>query len=1593
MLPPPPPQPPPARARGDRLFGGSLAGFFGPNTESGRTHTRAPHPPRLAASGAPPAASSSQRRLVTIPVPEATRPPRPWQPRPQDDCPVPAPPHPPPPSPGPPPSAPAPLAAPPDPATGDIARLICTGCRKTFINLDGLRRHMQRCKSPRPLDPGLAFLCPECDLPYETEHGRATHIRLTHLDGKEWTLPQLPQSAPFECPDCGKVAARRHYLIAHWEKEHSANPPPPRAWDCTLCPATFATQAGFYRHRRAHVAGASGAPPAHTCDLCGATFSRKEALAGHRKKDVCKGGTAKVRARSTVRSTTGMHLAAGQLKCPVCEQDCPGTTSLRQHILGHAESATSFKVDNPSGSGFQCVLCLAPYTTLSSVMTHLLERRCPAASASTGFICDTCGFEFTSQRCLREHVARDTCRHKKTRRKPGSGPLTCSDCGYTFASASTLGRHVAEDTCQGGTRPVRPRYHGPPTPCDLCGRTFKTWRGRKLHIETDVCEGGTRGPDAPRRGRGGVKRWQSRQANPPSPNPNPDGGGGEATSSHESGGHGASPTSASEEEGSASPSEGEGSAPESSDDKEDEVSLPLPEPPAGDSGSASTPERLSEPGGSPSDWANDSPGEDWLGEGGADAPGGAGRPPASPATPPSDSLWPRILTWSDLGPEAAIARIRVFASKAGLARPAAGPPARPNTTRPFPVFDPADRSATPSRLDPDAWYALLADYPIPSFREAIVGMIRHGAKLGYEGPLRDTVRRAPRNHPMEEGAVAAVRASVASAVQRGLTRVHQDGAPFVQSPVGAVPKRGGSSAWRMINDLSWPRVPPGTSVNDGIDMAEAPLTYSSIDELFEVMRVRHNHTDTALWKVDLKDAYRHIVVAEGDTHLLGFSLDGGDFVDCALNFGGRSSPFIFNMFAEALHWILASWGLDLQHFLDDFFGACRPGQGEPILQFFAAICGYLGLEVAKAKCGQGRCLEILGVIVDGPTASAWLAERKLLRIRHSVSSAIEQRTIDVQFAESLVGSLQDACKVCPVGRAFTSGFYDLIKDAKAKRHNRAVIISRDLAGDLRWWRRVIRGWPGIRLLHPLRGSEEIWTDAATSGGIGGHLGPRDAPQESFARPLPESAGTNIMTQEAYAVLEGLQRWGPRLAGFEIRCHVDNQAVAEALRSGRIRHRPTQVVVRRIFTMAHENRLVLTPIWIPTARAAAITLPQSRAPLPLPTFASTLPTLPTHTATRRNLVTLTNPAAHLPPPPANWHNIVRGSTIEAELLWYGLAPSTRQSYEACTKSYVRYARRESLSQPYFPTPPSAVSAWLADEALRLHQMGVPLYKHTLTAKLSGLASFHTDLGYDATAITSGRVKRVIDSAKRKWGVVRKEQPWPITLPVLTRILAIIAERPQDFGGPRVATCLRAAFALAFACFLRMGELTHDTFDARFCLARRSLTLAEPDGTGRVSLLHIPASKTDPFRVGVSVVVPYAGGPACPVTLLREWMDLTSQQDPDEPLFTLPGRAGAFPRKRVVAYLAAAIAAAGLPARQFSGHSFRRGAATWAQSIGIPRDRIQMLGRWASDAYKRYVDTPLESLQRSGAAMLLAAPSASTLPANGVPRQQDMWQLDA
>ena len=115
------------------------------------------------------------------------------------------------------------------------------------------------------------------------------------------------------------------------------------------------------------------------------------------------------------------------------------------------------------------------------------------------------------------------------------------------------------------------------------------------------------------------------------------------------------------------------------------------------------------------------------------------------------------------------------------------------------------------------------------------------------------------------------------------------------------------------------------------------------------------------------------------------------------------------------------------------------------------------------------------------------------------------------------------------------------------------------------------------------------------------------------------------------------------------------------------------------------------------------------------------------------------------------------------------------------------------------------------------------------------------------------------------------------------------------------------------------------------------------------------KTDPFRHGVQLTIAASNDSACPVAAMKKLTCIDSHRPAHAPLFCIgPYEQRPFTREYVIQRLRELAIGAGLGYGAWNGHSFRRGAATWAAEMGIVDNQIQILGRWRSDAYKTYIE---------------------------------------
>ena len=363
------------------------------------------------------------------------------------------------------------------------------------------------------------------------------------------------------------------------------------------------------------------------------------------------------------------------------------------------------------------------------------------------------------------------------------------------------------------------------------------------------------------------------------------------------------------------------------------------------------------------------------------------------------------------------------------------PAPRPNCEPKFDVFRDSDPILldSPSPLRREAWRRLLSSYPgnLPLLLD---GILTFGARLGYEGPEQFILsRNLPIELPDHDVLDKKAAADLAAGLIAPITPKH----PCMVSPLGVVPK--GDGGRRRIHHLSYPE---GESVNDLIPAEYASITYVTFDAI--VADVLQAGRGCTIIKRDIRDAFRMVPVATNDRWLLGFGWKGVFYTERALPFGLCTAPFLFNLFAEGLHWILLSHGWRrLHHYLDDFisiFSSAEVAAGHAVwaTNDWIQVTNDLGVPRKDSKDEFGTTVPVFGIEVDTLAMEARLPREKMDKLRHMVSKPLQSGWTSQKEIESLAGLMSFCSRVVRLGRTFSQSSYDFIADAARNRRSGTV---------------------------------------------------------------------------------------------------------------------------------------------------------------------------------------------------------------------------------------------------------------------------------------------------------------------------------------------------------------------------------------------------------------------------------------------------------------------------------------------------------------------------------------------------------------------------
>ncbi len=486
------------------------------------------------------------------------------------------------------------------------------------------------------------------------------------------------------------------------------------------------------------------------------------------------------------------------------------------------------------------------------------------------------------------------------------------------------------------------------------------------------------------------------------------------------------------------------------------------------------------------------------------------------------------------------------------------------------------RIPIPSGLTIRFFYTHLKDY----WDSRLLDMLLFGWPLGSEGSILCSIQY--RNH---QGATQFV-----SDISRYIHKQSQVGrilGPFnrnplssvlAYSPLNSVPKRD-SQERRVISDLSFP---VGNSVNDLIPRdtylgSPTNLRFPSVDDLVDIIRIKG--PGCALFKRDLRQAYRQIPVDPGDFNLLGFHWLGKIYIDRSLIMGQRSAAFCCQSVSNAIVYIYKKFGFSLVAYIDDLASAESWDKASTAFDCLGWVLQSCGIEESVAKaCSPSTRMTFLGIQIDTVTMTLEVTEERLVEIRELTASWLNKASASRHEVESIVGKLNFVATCVRPGRVFISRMLNFLRGLSASGKH---AIPPDFTLDVKWWNVFLESYNGISMLptadwsHP---DQVFACDACLSG-----CGAWTEELEYFHSEFPQfiqDLKLHINALELLTIVVSCKVWGRRWSGLKIKIFCDNDATVSVIASGRSRDPFMQSCLRELVFIASQHEFEIRAVHLP-----------------------------------------------------------------------------------------------------------------------------------------------------------------------------------------------------------------------------------------------------------------------------------------------------------------------------------------------------------------------------------------------------------------------------
>ena len=291
---------------------------------------------------------------------------------------------------------------------------------------------------------------------------------------------------------------------------------------------------------------------------------------------------------------------------------------------------------------------------------------------------------------------------------------------------------------------------------------------------------------------------------------------------------------------------------------------------------------------------------------------------------------------------------------------------------------------------------------------------------------------------------------------------------------------------------------------------------------------------------------------------------------------------------------------------------------------------------------------------------------------------------------------------------------------------------------------------------------------------------------------------------------------------------------------------------------------------------------------------------------------------------------------SKLIHCSLKPSTLKAYKRSMSIYNEFVKNKLEQHPVFPVSEKNVGLFIT------HLFQIGLQYSTIQGHVTALGYFHKIYSHSDPTQNFFITKLMQGISKQ---LPAQDHRRPIDKKVLVSLLSVL---PQCAKSNYLSSMFASMFTLSYNVCLRVGEIACSNnrdnviqLDQLSCVTKGVSTVAY--------LLKFEDFKHSTDKPTMRINEQKDTG-ICPVLSLTSYLKLRGSVE--GPLYIFQDKS-TVRRQHFANILEKCLTQAGYNKKDFGTHSFRIGRCTDMANEGFSDAQIKLVGRWKSDAFKRYI----------------------------------------